>query len=124
MGILDNNEKELAKKVYDTQRLFHEHAQNTNNVIDKEFTRIQKVTTTFEEILNRALKEQDLNVIYISKEKSKSTIQVVFCRYKKMKPISKIGRLITTKRAMSFSLKSEITSKLSRLAPPSFFFFF
>lgn len=62
MGILDNNEKELAKKVYDTQRLFHEHAQNTNNVIDKEFTRIQRVTTTFEEILNRALKEQDLNV--------------------------------------------------------------
>ncbi len=62
LNAFDTSMKDLDGRVSDTQKGFHEHTITINETLDKEFSRIEKVTMKFEEIMNAALKMQDEKV--------------------------------------------------------------
>ena len=65
--ILDNTDKELASKIYDTQQMFHALEERLLETFEKEVKKVKDQNKTFEEGVNAKLQENDENV-YILRE--------------------------------------------------------
>ena len=57
MGMLDGNMSELNKRMSGTVEAFNEHSLSVNDALDKEFNRLEKVTTKYEELMNKGMKD-------------------------------------------------------------------